>query len=379
MGATGSCHVRPGVSRPRCFSPVPGPCRRRRPAAHRPASAAPRNSPHSAGLTLSQFVQAVLLPARQLKVMSTLGRVVVDRIGGCSARWPPEPGNRHRTAASESSLRRFCHDDDADPERRVGGPFRLAALGCVPCRGSEPCRRSVAPSSRRSSPPSRWRSRRAARPARPRHRTSAPPPTSLLPATTSGPSPSASVPGGSAATGQTDTDWGRIWDSLPAELPDRPGLHVRRGRGHRTGVGDARRPGRRREGRRDDPGERAQERRLHHGCAVRPPRGRHLHPRYAWLAGGLPGPSDREPDRWPDHDHGSCTGQPARRRDRVAAHCGARAHQSLTWMYAGARPGGESGSLRAWGRRSMQSAQPVGSRGAHARRGLVPRSSSSSR
>jgi hypothetical protein len=49
------------------------------------------------------------------------------------------------------------------------------------------------------------------------------PQTSLLPATTSGPSPSAALPAGSAATGQTDTDWGRIWDSLPASFPKIPG------------------------------------------------------------------------------------------------------------------------------------------------------------
>jgi hypothetical protein len=35
------------------------------------------------------------------------------------------------------------------------------------------------------------------------------------------PSPSSS-PGSSAATGQTDTAWGRIWDSLPAGFPTYP-------------------------------------------------------------------------------------------------------------------------------------------------------------
>jgi hypothetical protein len=42
------------------------------------------------------------------------------------------------------------------------------------------------------------------------------PMTSLIPPITSGPS---QLPTGSTATGQTDTDWGRIWDSLPAGFP----------------------------------------------------------------------------------------------------------------------------------------------------------------
>jgi hypothetical protein len=49
------------------------------------------------------------------------------------------------------------------------------------------------------------------------------PTSSLLPATTSGPSRSAGIPAGSPASGQTDTDWGRIWDSLPASFPKIPG------------------------------------------------------------------------------------------------------------------------------------------------------------
>jgi hypothetical protein len=40
--------------------------------------------------------------------------------------------------------------------------------------------------------------------------------TSLIPPITSGPS---ELPSGSRATGQTDTEWGRIWDSLPADFP----------------------------------------------------------------------------------------------------------------------------------------------------------------
>jgi hypothetical protein len=42
------------------------------------------------------------------------------------------------------------------------------------------------------------------------------PMTSLIPPVTSGPS---DLPSGSPATGQTDTEWGRIWDSLPAGFP----------------------------------------------------------------------------------------------------------------------------------------------------------------
>jgi hypothetical protein len=42
------------------------------------------------------------------------------------------------------------------------------------------------------------------------------PTTSLIPPVTSGPS---DLPSGSPATGQTDTEWGRIWDSLPAGFP----------------------------------------------------------------------------------------------------------------------------------------------------------------
>jgi len=42
------------------------------------------------------------------------------------------------------------------------------------------------------------------------------PTTSLIPPVTSGPS---DLPSGSPATGQTDTEWGRIWDSLPADFP----------------------------------------------------------------------------------------------------------------------------------------------------------------
>jgi hypothetical protein len=40
--------------------------------------------------------------------------------------------------------------------------------------------------------------------------------TSLIPPVTSGPS---DLPSASSATGQTDTEWGRIWDSLPAGFP----------------------------------------------------------------------------------------------------------------------------------------------------------------
>lgn len=42
------------------------------------------------------------------------------------------------------------------------------------------------------------------------------PMTSLIPPVTSGPS---DLPVGSPTTGQTDTEWGRIWDSLPAGFP----------------------------------------------------------------------------------------------------------------------------------------------------------------
>ena len=48
----------------------------------------------------------------------------------------------------------------------------------------------------------------------------APPTTSLAPAVTS----SAGVgPSDTPATGQTDTDWGRIWDTLPVAFPVYPG------------------------------------------------------------------------------------------------------------------------------------------------------------
>lgn len=44
--------------------------------------------------------------------------------------------------------------------------------------------------------------------------------TSLAPAVTA---PAATGPSGTPATGQTDTDWGRIWDGLPAAFPVYPG------------------------------------------------------------------------------------------------------------------------------------------------------------
>jgi hypothetical protein len=66
-----------------------------------------------AQLTLTQFVQAVLLAARQLKIAGTLGRVDVDRIGRARCRRIA----RSRTGTTEESLqeahrRRLCHADD---------------------------------------------------------------------------------------------------------------------------------------------------------------------------------------------------------------------------------------------------------------------------
>jgi hypothetical protein len=42
-------------------------------------------------------------------------------------------------------------------------------------------------------------------------------------ATSAAPSSDASSPSSSPQTGQTDTDWGRIWDALPADFPVYPG------------------------------------------------------------------------------------------------------------------------------------------------------------
>jgi len=55
------------------------------------------------------------------------------------------------------------------------------------------------------------------------------PTTGLIPAATAtappsaAPSPGRSAANRSAATGQTDTEWGRIWDALPAGFPTFPG------------------------------------------------------------------------------------------------------------------------------------------------------------
>ena len=59
-----------------------------------PLTALPRRLPgigRIAQLTLAQFVQAVLLPARQLKIAGTLGRVDVDRIGRFRVVGSPDP------------------------------------------------------------------------------------------------------------------------------------------------------------------------------------------------------------------------------------------------------------------------------------------------
>ena len=81
-----------------------------------------------AQLTLAQFVQAVLLAARQLEIAGTLGRVDVDRIG--RIRWSSDRPTR--AGATEESLQKahrlqFCHADD----RVSGGGEADGALTAV--------------------------------------------------------------------------------------------------------------------------------------------------------------------------------------------------------------------------------------------------------
>jgi hypothetical protein len=86
-----------------------------------PLTALPRRLPgigRVAQLTLAQFVQAVLLAARQLKIVGTLGRVDVARIG----RIRSSRTTRFRAGATEESLHevhrpRFCHADDRGADR----------------------------------------------------------------------------------------------------------------------------------------------------------------------------------------------------------------------------------------------------------------------
>ena len=66
-----------------------------------------------AQLTLAQFVQAILLPARQLEIAGTLGRVDVDRIGriGCRRIGRSRAGTTEESP-QEAHRQRLCHAGD---------------------------------------------------------------------------------------------------------------------------------------------------------------------------------------------------------------------------------------------------------------------------
>ena len=88
----------------------------------------------------------------------------------------------------------------------------------------------------------------------------------------------------------------------PRRLPHVPRLDaVRRGL-HRACLGDARGGWQRRQSRRNDHRDEAQDRWLWNGCAIRSARGRDLHTRDGGLAGRLPDQGHQTTDRRP-HDH----------------------------------------------------------------------------
>ena len=110
--------------------------------------------------------------------------------------------------------------------------------------------------------------------------------------------------------GQTQTEWGRIWQSLPHGFPILGRFDPGRGGGD-PGIGGARRRRHRTAGHQHVPPDRTGEGRLHGGRLDRPARRRQRRARHDRHARRLCAPGDVDPDRRPDDGHDPVRSQPA--------------------------------------------------------------------
>ena len=163
--------------------------------------------------------------------------------------------------------------------------------------------------------------------------------------------------------GQTDTEWGRIWDSPPAGFPKYPGGNAVRG--GRDGPGERRLCRRRRRAGPSRPGSRTRSRpRLQHRGVVGAARGRGLRPGFVRPGPGVPAVGgDRAAWRNDDlerHVRGTLPARTAAGPRRVTVRRGntgtvRRDNAPRRRMLALGSPRGRSG---AWGRRHVQRARP---------------------